>query len=178
MEKSLHARPSDITRRRLKCIETGLVHVGLLLSDAEIPRHPADFALPRNYLSAPPRELGTTLIPICRSRCDLQALDEAPDALQRLFEKRHRRGVAHADVAAAAFAEGRAGDDSDLLFVEQALGELHVAEAGRADGGEAVEGALGLEGRQPDLVQPGDGQATPGVELGDELAGIVFAVAD
>src|SRR5207249_5576461 len=44
----------------------------------------------------------------------LQALHEALDALQRLFEERDGRGVADADVAAAAFPEGGAGDDGDF----------------------------------------------------------------
>src|SRR5206468_12515231 len=108
----------------------------------------------------------------------LQALHEALDALQRLFEERDGRGVADADVAAAAFPEGGAGDDGDFLFVEKPLGELHVAEAGRTDGGEAVEGALRLERRQADLAQAGDRQAAPRVEFGDELPRVLLAVAD
>ena len=37
-----------------------------------------------------------------------------------------------------------AGDDRDLLFEQQAPGELFVVEAGAPDRGEGVEGAVGL----------------------------------
>jgi hypothetical protein len=59
-------------------------------------------------------------------------MNEASDALERFFQERPRCGVTHAHMAAAAVAEGRTWDYGDLLFIEEPLGELHIAEAGRA----------------------------------------------
>ena len=64
---------------------------------------------------------------------------------ERRLEVLQRVGVRQAQVALAVGAEGGAGEHGDAGLVEQAVGEVLGVQAGRADVGEGVEGALRLD---------------------------------
>ncbi len=90
---------------------------------------------------------------------------EPADALERFFDLLVGGGVAGADVAGAAGPEGGARHHRHLLLPQQALGEVFVGEAGAADGGEGVEGALRLEAGEAQPVEPVDDEAAAAVVL-------------
>ena len=78
-------------------------------------------------------------------------------------------GVAAAHEALAAGAEGIAGHDGHVLFLQQVLGEGLIVHAGGGDVGEGVERAARLEGGQAEPVQPVHDQPAAAVVLGHHL---------
>ena len=95
------------------------------------------------------------------------ASHEAFDPVHGLDDLLVGRGVADPDVAGARGPERAPGHDPDALLGQQQLGERRLVQPGRiGDAWEAVEGALRLEGREPDLVEAIGDVAAASVVLG------------
>lgn len=102
--------------------------------------------------------------------------DEVGDAGDCYLELVEAGGVAGADVAFAARAEGGAGDYGDAFLAEEADGELLAGEAAAGDAGEDVEGAEWLEAVEAHLVEAVDDEvaaelvlAAHGLDVGGAL---------
>ena len=59
-------------------------------------------------------------------------------------------------MAFATLAKCRAGDDGDMLFQQQPLGEFFGGQAGACDTGKRIKRALRQMAVQAKIVQPGD----------------------
>lgn len=81
-------------------------------------------------------------------------------------------------MALAARAERAAGDDRDLLLVQQALAELLGGQAGGLDGGEDIERALGFEAVESHRAELAEQEAAAQVVLVAHARDVVVARAD
>ena len=77
----------------------------------------------------------------------------------------------------AAFAEGAARDEGDVLLDEQVFGKFFIRIAARRDVREDVEGAFRLEARETEFLETVVDEATAAVVFGDHLFHVLFAAA-
>ena len=103
-------------------------------------------------------------------------LDEAFDAVAGLDDLVVSGRETGADVAGAARAEGRAGDDGDFFLLKQADGELVFREAGGGDVGERVERAARQMAREAGGVEAAHDEVAAAVVLLAHAADVVPAV--
>ena len=81
-------------------------------------------------------------------------LEEVADSCESLGDLVDGGRVGTADVSLAAFAEGAARDEGDVLLDEQVFGKFFIRIAARRDVREDVEGAFRLEARKAEFWNP------------------------